>query len=217
MLTVSHLSFAYRRREIIKDISFTLSPGEALVIAGPNGCGKSTLLSVLSGALPGANGTVHTDGEKLGMVPQGNAVFEDLTVLENLQFFCRLAHKKLVSPLPMGLEPFAHKKAGQLSGGYQKRLAIACTQVADPDIWLFDEPCASLDIVWRDEMIQTISALKQGGRGIVYVGHDPAEFMSFYDHILILKDGFGRLIHRSDIPAGSEYMIFHDLIRQASI
>ena len=216
MLTVSHVSFAYRRREILKDISFTLSPGEALVIAGPNGCGKSTLLSVLSGALPGARGQITLDGEKMGMVPQGNAVFDDLTVLENLHFFSRLAHTQVQRPLPMGLEPFANKKAGQLSGGYQKRLAIACTQMSDPDIWLFDEPCASLDIVWRDEMIQTIAALKNAGRGIVYVGHDPAEFAMFYDAILILQDGFGRLIRREEIPAGTEYSLFHQLIRGAS-
>ena len=203
MLTVSHVSFAYRRREILKDISFTLSPGEALVIAGPNGCGKSTLLSVLSGALPGARGQITLDGEKMGMVPQGNAVFDDLTVLENLHFFSRLAHTQVQRPLPMGLEPFANKKAGQLSGGYQKRLAIACT-------------CASLDIVWRDEMIQTIAALKNAGRGIVYVGHDPAEFAMFYDAILILQDGFGRLIRREEIPAGTEYSLFHQLIRGAS-
>ncbi|MCR5005254.1 MAG: ABC transporter ATP-binding protein [Clostridiales bacterium] len=216
MLTVSNVSFAYRRRNIIQDVSFTLNSGEALVIAGPNGCGKSTLLSVLSGALPGYSGSIRLDGERLGMVPQGNAVFEDLTVLENLQFFSRLAHKPLKRPLPMGLERFADRKAGQLSGGYQKRLAIACTQVSDPDIWLFDEPCASLDIVWRDEMVGTILALKNAGHGIVYVGHDPAEFISFYDAILFLQNGHGRLIHRSEIPQGTEYTLFQQLIRASA-
>lgn len=216
MLNVSHLSFAYRKRSILKDISFELGPGEVLVVAGPNGCGKSTLLSVLSGALPGASGTISTEGEKLGLVPQGNAVFDDMTVLENLRFFSHLAKKELTRPLPMGLEPFAEKIAGQLSGGYQKRLGIACTQVSDPDIWLFDEPCASLDIVWRDEMIATICGLKDQGHGIIYVGHDPAEFLPFYDAILFLEDGNGRLVRREEIEPGSEYELFRRIIREAS-
>ena len=216
MLSVSHLSFAYHRHLILKDISFELHPGEVLVIAGPNGCGKSTLLSVLTGALPKAGGEISTGGETLGLVPQGNAVFDDLTVLENLKFFSRLAHKDLNRPLPMGLEPFADKMANRLSGGYQKRLGIACTQVAEPDIWLFDEPCASLDIVWRDEMISTIIGLKDAGHAIIYVGHDPAEFLPFYDSILFLQNGFGRLLRREEMEPGSEYMVFRQLIQEAS-
>ena len=116
----------------------------------------------------------------------------------------------------MGLEPYAGKMAGQLSGGFQKRLAIACTQATSPTIWLFDEPCAGLDIVWRDEMIQTILALKSHGCGIVYVGHDPAEFLPFYDAILFLEDGTGSIVPRSDMTADAVFGLFRERIRESS-
>ena len=216
MLQVSHLTFSYRRgrshQPILQDLSFTLERGRCLVVAGSNGCGKSTLLSVLSGGLPGAQGAIRTDGETIGLVPQGFAVFEDMSVLDNLRFFARLQRKPVTRPLPFGLEPYAKTKAGTLSGGYKKRLGIACTATADPDIWLFDEPCANLDIVWRDEVIQMVRELKTAGRGILYVGHDPAEFVTFYDAILFLKQGGGRLIPREEIEPGTEGKLISSLI-----
>ncbi len=216
MLTASHLAFRYRRQSILRDVSFAVAPGQVLVIAGPNGSGKSTLLSILSGALKPESGTIRTDGERIGLVPQGNAVFDDMTVRENLAFFSRLSGTALTRPLSMGLEPYADKLAGQLSGGYKKRLAIACTQMSSPEIWLFDEPCTSLDIVWRDEMIQTIHALKAHGCAIIYVGHDPAEFLSFYDAILFLEDGTGTLYQRGEIPEGTELTLFREKIRETA-
>ena len=216
MLEVSHLTYSYQRGRnrvpILKDVSFALGPGRCLVVAGPNGSGKSTLLSILSGGLAGASGTVRTDGETIGLVPQGFSVFEDMTVLDNLRFFARLEGKPVSRPLPFGLEPYTGKKAGTLSGGFQKRLAIACTAVSNPDIWLLDEPCANLDIVWRDEVIQMVRDLKTAGKGILYVGHDPAEFVTYYDEILFLNEGESRLIPREEIAAGEEGSMIRSMI-----
>ena len=218
MLKISHLTFSYRRHpalsgggrtSVLRDVSFTLEAGRCLVVAGANGCGKSTLLALLSGALSGADGSVRTDGETIGLVPQGFAVFDDMTVLDNIRFFAHLQHKEVSRPLSFGLEPYAKKKAALLSGGYKKRLCIACTAAADPDIWLFDEPCANLDIVWRDEMIRMVCALKDAGKGIVYVGHDPAEFVPFYDEILFLNREGSCVVPREQIAPGTEA----DLIR----
>lgn len=209
MLEVSRLSFSYNRRQLLSNLSFRVEPGCCMVVVGPNGSGKSTLLSLLSGSLKPQRGTICLHGH-VGLVPQKNGIFEDLTVDENLRFFCNLAHSPMPDPLPYGLSPYAGKKASALSGGFQKRLAIACTQVSHPDFWLFDEPCAGLDILWREELIHVIEGLKRQGCGILYAGHDPSEFVSFYDSILVLDGGNGKIFSKQQIPAGTEAQ----LIRQ---
>lgn len=209
MLEVSELSFSYNRRQLLSNLSFRVEPGSGMVVVGPNGSGKSTLLSLLSGALKPQHGTIRLQG-RVGLVPQRNGIFEDLTVSENLRFFCNLARCPMPDPLPYGLGPYAGKKASALSGGFQKRLSIACTQVSHPDLWLFDEPCAGLDILWREELIHVIEHLKRQGCGILYAGHDPSEFVSFYDSILVLDGGSGKLFLKQHIPAGTEA----ELIRQ---
>ena len=211
MLSVSHLSFSYQKKIIFSDLSFQLEPGTCTVVVGPNGSGKSTLLSLLSGVLRPRQGSICADGN-IGLVPQGNGIFEDMTVAENLRFFCNLAHCPVPSPLPFGLDPYAGTRASRLSGGYQKRLGIACTYVAAPDYWLFDEPCAGLDILWRQELSQLIVNLKSQGHGILYVGHDPGEFVAFYDHLLILNHSHSMLIARKDIPAGTEASLIRQLL-----
>lgn len=216
MLHVSHLSFSYRHKTVLTDISFTAGPGQCLVIAGPNGSGKSTLLSLIAGVRRPSSGSVKTDGERIGLVPQDNGIFPDMTVLENLTFFSRLAHKPLERPLSYGLEKYAFTKAQNLSGGYQKRLSIAATACARPDIWLFDEPCTSLDILWRDEIARTIVQLIASGHLVVYAGHEPEEFLSFFDAILFLDHGNSHLLTKQEIPAGMEKELIRQEIIQAS-
>lgn len=240
MLNVSHLFFAYKRRPILQDISFSLQPGECLVLAGPNGSGKSTLLSLIAGSLKPGRGTIDKGGQTVGLVPQDNGIFPDMTVLENITFFSRLAHRqdtnrvashtasytasraashmasRIARPLPLGLEPYASYKAGSLSGGFQKRLAIAATSCANPDIWLFDEPATSLDMIWREEITAAVSHIKAQGYTVIYAAHDPSEFLSFYDAILFLNHGQGRLFHQSEIPKGSETSFIRQQILAAS-
>lgn len=188
MLQAEKISFSYGRRMILEDLSFSVRDGECVVITGENGCGKSTLLSVLSGALKPTGGRVITNG-RIGLVPQGNSVFEDMTVADNVRFFARLAKKSTQIRLPFDLEKHAKTKAGNLSGGYQKRLNAACTLVTAPQIWLFDEPCANLDSVWREEMINLVISCKERGCSVIYVSHDPNEYESFADQILRMENG----------------------------
>lgn len=185
-LRAEHISFSYGKRGILKDVSFSVRRGEVLVITGENGSGKSTLLSILAGAVRPDSGCVTAAG-RIGLVPQGNSVFEDMTVRENICFFAGLAKRKVPSHFPLGLDPYARVKASKLSGGYLKRLNVACTLVMAPQIWLFDEPCANLDARWREEMIRMVKSCKMRGCAICYVGHDPAEYESFCDQVLYLE------------------------------
>lgn len=182
MLSAEHISFSYGKKKIFDDISLFVNDGECLVIRGENGSGKSTLLMVLSGKLKPESGSVRSAG-RIGLVPQGNSIFEDMTVGENIRFFSRLAGRK-VTRMPFDLEQYEKTKASKLSGGFKKRLNVACTLVGAPDIWLFDEPCANLDEKWRSELAAMVRSLKGRGCTIVYVSHDAAEYESFADHIL---------------------------------
>lgn len=184
MLCLNEISFSYGKKKIIENLSFSVAPGECAVLAGPNGSGKSTALSVIAGILKPSSGTIKADG-KIGYVPQGTALLEDATVLENLKFFASLSHGKIPEKLPFSVDKYLKKKVSRLSGGMSKQVSIACALLGDPSIILFDEPCAALDISFRDEMIKLVCELKKKGKAIVYVGHDPSEFYPFYDKLVL--------------------------------
>ncbi len=184
MLTLNGVSFSYGRKKIIEDLSFSVAQGECVVLAGPNGSGKSTALSIIAGVLKPSRGTVDVKG-KLGYVPQGSALLEDATVKENLKFFASVTHGQIPEKLPFSVEKYLKKKVSRLSGGMSKQVSIACALLGDPNIILLDEPCAALDISFRDEMIKLVCSWKEEGKAIVYVGHDPAEFYPFYDKLVL--------------------------------
>jgi len=185
MLEINNVSFRYRRKMVLRDVSFCVRKGECLVLAGANGAGKSTLLSIIAGILKPRSGEVLSHG-KIGYLPQGISLFEDMSVKDNLKFFAGLAKCSVPECLPFSLEEKRNEKVGKLSGGQKKQLSIACALLGNPEIVLLDEPIASLDIVFRDEFLEMLRELKERGVTIVYVGHDPAEFESICDNILFL-------------------------------
>jgi len=177
--------FSYGKRTILKNLSFTVAPGECVVLAGPNGSGKSTAISILAGILRPDAGQVHVDG-RVGFVPQGVALFEDMRVEDNLRFFAGLLGCGVQEGLPFGVDQIRKKKVSKLSGGMKKRVSIAGALLGDPQLLLFDEPCASLDVEYRGELTALVHRLKEQGRAIVYVSHDPTEVASFYDKLVFL-------------------------------
>lgn len=195
MLQADNISFSYGKRAILKDVSFLAEDGECLVVTGENGSGKSTLLSILSGALKPDRGSVKANG-RIGLVPQGNSIFDDMTVRENLRFFAGLSGRKMLPKIPFDLEQYASVKAGKLSGGYKKRLNVACTLVTGPQIWLFDEPCANLDEKWREEMIHLVHLCKQKGCTVLFVSHDQKEYETFCDRIIHIEDGIAEITNK---------------------
>jgi len=187
MTELRNVCFSYGKREILKDLDFSVQPGECVVLAGPNGSGKSTALSILAGILRPDSGEVHTGGT-VGFVPQGAALFEDMSVGDNLRFFAGLARCDIQKPLPFHVDQLWKKKVSKLSGGMKKRVSIVCALLGSPQVLLFDEPCSALDVEYRDELISLIHDLKDRGCAVVYVGHDPMEFASFYDKLIFLGD-----------------------------
>ena len=190
MIKLDNISFRYGKALILNDISLNAESGKCIVIAGPNGSGKSTLLSIIAGARKASSGKVEVC-DKIGYVPQGIALFEDLSVKENVKFFAAVSKTKIpdLSKLPFNLTPIANKKVSKLSTGMKKRVSIVCALVSDPSVIIFDEPCAALDIIYRDELLEMINKLKKNGKTIIYVGHDFNEISRIYDTLLLIKDG----------------------------
>ena len=185
MIITQDLAFSYGRETLFRDLSFRAGAGECVVFSGPNGSGKSTLLSLISGVLKPASGMIRTEGS-LALVPQGTALFEDLSVEDNLLFFAGLNGTAVPSELPFSLDRYRKKKLSALSGGSKKRVSIACALLGDPQNILFDEPCAGLDVKYQEELSDLILRLKAAGRTILYTGHDPLEYVRFFDRILFL-------------------------------
>ena len=206
MLSVQGLTFSYNRKPLLERLSFSAAPGECVVLAGPNGSGKSTALSLIAAVLKPASGTVSVKG-RIGYVPQGTALFEDMSTADNLRVFAGLAGVTVPEALPFGIERYLKKKVSALSGGTKKRVSIACALLGDPEILLFDEPCAGLDIQYRDELLALIQDLKKKGRSIVYVGHDVDEFTAFYDRLVFLGGPAPQVFEKADLSGSSGDLI----------
>ena len=186
------VSFAYGRSRgqsrtlRLAEIGFSLRFGECAVIAGTNGSGKTTLLSLAAGIFKPTAGRVECAG-RAGYVPQGSALLEDATVGENLRFFADLAGAGIPDPLPFAVGGWMERRVSRLSGGMKKQVSIACAMAGDPDVMILDEPCAALDIRFRESLCSLILDWKAAGKAILYVGHDPAEFFPFCDRLLFLS------------------------------
>lgn len=187
MIELKDISFSYGKKRILTNLSVSAAAGECIVFAGPNGSGKSTALSVMAGVLRPDSGSVSVRGA-VGFAPQGTALFEDMTAGDNLKFFAGLRKCSVPKELPFGVGQYLGTRVSKLSGGMKKQVSIACALLGEPDIVLLDEPCESLDIEYREELVHLVSGIKSRGGAVVYVGHEPMEFAPFYDRLIFFGD-----------------------------
>jgi len=138
MIELLNISFSYGRKKILRNLNVTVRAGECVVLAGANGSGKSTALSVMAGVLRPSAGSVQVKGSA-GFAPQGTALFEDMSVLDNLRFFAGLKKCAVPEKLPFGVEQYLKTRVSKLSGGMKKQVSIACALLGEPQILLLDE------------------------------------------------------------------------------
>ena len=191
---------------VVQSVSFDVYDGEFLSILGSSGCGKTTILRMLIGILPPTAGRILKDGEDIthvhpahrgmGIVFQNYALFESMTVFQNVSYALKIRHVKDYTERTMeilrrmGLAELRDKMPGELSGGQQQRVAIARTMVLRPDIILFDEPLSALDASTRLAMRREIKALQQEfGVTMIFVTHDQEGAFALSDRIMVMRDG----------------------------
>ncbi len=191
----------------VDNVSFSVKRPEFIAILGPNGAGKTTLLNIIATVLPPSKGKVYVKGidawsepwkvkKFIGFVPQEYGIYENLNVLENLQWVCEIykiprseARKKIKELVELfGLEEHKRKLASKLSGGLKRRLSIAMSLIHDPEILILDEPTTGLDPGIRRELIEFLRGMISKGRVILMSTHIANE-AEFSDRVLIMHRG----------------------------
>ena len=206
-LQIRNLKKIYDNKIVLDEVSFDVYDGEFLSILGPSGCGKTTLLRILVGLTPPTSGKIIKDGKDIthfvpssrgmGMVFQNYALFENMTVLGNVEYALKIkketkkrAREKALTIIEhMGLLEHKDKKPHSLSGGQQQRVAIARTLVLNPDIILFDEPMSALDVATRLSLRKEIKKIQaKFGTTIIYITHDQEEAFAMSDRIIVMEE-----------------------------
>ena len=208
VIEVKDLHKSYGKFKALNGISFDVMEGEILGLLGPNGSGKSTTINSILSLLEFDQGTVKIFGktmtpdaydikEKIGVVFQDVAVFEELTVYENINYFCGLYIKdkekrqKYVDEAIelVGIKEFTKFYPKQLSGGLLRRLNIACGIAHKPSLIFLDEPTVAVDPQSRNNILEGIKKLNADGATIIYTTHYMEEVEQLCSRIMIIDKG----------------------------
>ena len=203
----------------LKDLNFTLKKGELLTVLGPSGCGKTTLLNITAGFIRPTSGSITLNnkdidgpGVERGMVFQQGALFEWLTVAENVNFGLRMKKKdptetqrKVDEWLEIvGLKGFGNTPTYQLSGGMQQRVALARCLINDPELILMDEPLGALDALTREKMQSLVLKIwKETGKTIILITHSVEEALLLGQKLYVMAPRPGRIDKEYNLPFAS--------------
>ncbi|MDX5474781.1 MAG: ABC transporter ATP-binding protein [Bacillaceae bacterium] len=212
-IQVSHVSKSFDQKQVIKDITFTISAGEICCLLGPSGSGKTTLIRLMIGAITADQGTIQcADVEmpnmnmlkKVGFMPQNDALYDDLSAEANLHFFGGLYHmdkhklaKRMDEVLAIvDLTEHRKKLVKHFSGGMKKRLSLAAAILHSPKILFLDEPTVGIDPVLRRKIWDQFQVIKKSGTTIIVSTHVMDEVTECDKAALIYN---GSLIEYDDV------------------
>jgi lipopolysaccharide export system ATP-binding protein len=225
ILSVEHLSKSYKKRSVVKDVSFSIESGQVVGLLGPNGAGKTTSFYMVVGLVEPDSGEIMIDGEKIGKKPmyqrariglsylaQEPSIFRKLTVVENIEVALEAqgySDSRKSERLEELLQDFriGHIRDSQgfsLSGGERRRVEIARALAGQPKFLLLDEPFAGIDPIAVADIQEIIRNLKAKGIGILITDHNVRETLGICDTAYILKDGHIQVQGTSDEIANSE-------------
>ncbi len=221
ILEIRHLSKSFGKHEVLRDIDFTVSPGDVTSIIGASGSGKSTLLRCVNLLETPTSGEIIYRNEnikkikggapayrtKVGMVFQSFNLFNNMSVLKNCMVGqTRVLHRSKEEAkqqamkylTKVGMAPYINAKPRQLSGGQKQRVAIARALAMDPDILLFDEPTSALDPEMVGEVLTVMRQLADEGMTMLVVTHEMAFARDVSNKVVYMNDG---VILESGSPA----------------
>jgi len=209
-LRAEHLSKAYRRRQVVRDVSFEVRPGEIVGLLGPNGAGKTTSFNIVAGLLPPDAGRVCLGDDDfsglplyqrarrgLGYLPQEPTIFRGLTVennflaiLETQHIKGAAAHERLQEILRrFNLDHVRGTLGAQLSGGERRRVEMARALIPAPKVMLLDEPFAGVDPITVTEIRGFIRAMRDQGIGVLLTDHNVRETLGTCDRAYLISEG----------------------------
>ena len=212
ILEIRHLSKSFGQHQVLKDIDFTVNPGDVTSIIGASGGGKSTLLRCINLLETPSSGEILYHGKNVagrginapeyrshvGMVFQSFNLFNNMTVLEN----CMVGQIKVLKRSKeearqnallyldkVGMAPYINAKPRQISGGQKQRVAIARALAMNPEMLLFDEPTSALDPEMVGEVLTVMQQLAKEGMTMLVVTHEMAFAKDVSNHVVYMADG----------------------------
>ena len=212
ILQINHLSKSFGAHVVLRDIDFTVNPGDVISIIGASGSGKSTLLRCINLLETPTNGEILYHGKNVaskgvnapeyrshvGMVFQSFNLFNNMTVLEN----CMVGQIKVLKKSKkdarasamqylekVGMAPYINARPRQLSGGQKQRVAIARALAMEPEVLLFDEPTSALDPEMVGEVLAVMQQLAKEGMTMLVVTHEMAFARDVSDRVVFMADG----------------------------
>jgi ABC-2 type transport system ATP-binding protein len=206
-IAVRNLTKTYGEQKAIDDISFDVKTGEVLGFLGPNGAGKTTTMKTITCYMPPTSGTIEVDGlnifdhslevrRKIGYLPEMNPLYQDMNVLDYLEYSAQLhglkggsAQERMKEMVRVcGLEEVRHKDISELSKGYRQRVGLAQAMIHDPDVLILDEPTSGLD---PNQIVEIRNLIKQLGRAktVILSTHILSEVQATCDRVLIIHEG----------------------------
>lgn len=205
MVKVENISKSFKKVQALNDVSFHAEKGELFGIIGPDGAGKTTLFRIMTTLTIPDNGSVLINNrsilkdymeirKNIGYMPGRFALYQDLTVEENLNFFASVFNTTieenyhLVKSIYSHIAPFKNRKAGKLSGGMKQKLALSCALIHKPEVLFLDEPTTGVDPVSRKEFWDMLYDLKNMGITII-VSTPYMDEASRCDRIALIKNG----------------------------
>ncbi len=209
-LVVDNLGKSYGKRPVIRDVSLSVSKGEAVGLLGPNGAGKTTCFYMITGLIKADYGTISLDGNNLtglpmyrrarmgiGYLPQEASIFRGMTVEENI-----IAILEVVEPIAQNRQVMLEDLLAEfsithlrnvpaiaLSGGERRRVEIARALASSPSFILLDEPLAGIDPIAVNDVRNLVSHLKDRGIGVLITDHNVRETLGIIDRAYIIHDG----------------------------
>lgn len=215
VIDIQNLKISFGTLDVLKDVSLQLKPQENLVVLGKSGTGKSVLIKCIARLLKADEGTINVLGQevnvlkvaelndirkKIGFLFQSGALYDSMTVKENLEFPLKRLKKELSQSeidskvnealANVGLEDVLNKMPSELSGGMRKRISLARTIIVDPEIMLYDEPTTGLDPVTAEEISELINEIqKKYKTASIIITHDMECVRTVADRIIMLKEG----------------------------
>ena len=205
MIRIENISKSYGKVQALDNLNIHVQKGQLYGLIGPDGAGKTTLFRILTSLLIPNSGTASLMGYDcvkdyknirniVGYMPGNFSLYLDLSVEENLNFFATIFNTTiaenyhLIEDIYKMLEPFKHRRAGDLSGGMKQKLALSCALIHKPDVLLLDEPTTGVDPVSRKEFWEMLKKLQAGGL-TTFVSTPFLDDAQLCDEVALIQNG----------------------------